>query len=39
MALQLAKETRDSNSILPNALEMQLSAKQMEIEIVTLLWR
>lgn len=39
MALQLAKQTRDSNSILPNALEMQLSAKQMEIEIVTLLWR
>lgn len=38
IALQLA-QYEDVNGIIPNQLEIQLSSKQMEVEIVTLLWR
>lgn len=37
-ALQLAPQ-EESASLLPTPLEMQLSFKQMEVEIVILLWR
>lgn len=38
VALQMS-QSEELSHILPNSLEMQLSMKQMEIEIVTLLWR
>ncbi|KAJ8961614.1 hypothetical protein NQ314_005904 [Rhamnusium bicolor] len=37
-ALQLAPQ-EESASLLPPPLEMQLSVKQLEVEIVILLWR
>lgn len=39
IALQITAQHDSSNAVLPTHLEMQLSMKQMEIEIVTLLWR
>lgn len=39
IALQLVSQIGESNSILPTNLELQISSKQMEIEIVILLWR
>lgn len=39
VALQLAKIDDFNNGIIPSQLELQLSSKQMEVEIVTLLWR
>lgn len=39
IALQMASQHDDSISVLPTNLEMQLSTKQMEVEIVILLWR
>lgn len=37
-ALQLVQND-DLRSLLPSHIEMQLSAKQMEVEVVVLLWR
>lgn len=39
IALQLAQADEQHSHILPTHLETQLSLKQMEVEIVTLLWR
>lgn len=38
VALQMA-QSDELTGLLPNQLETQLSSKQMEVEIVTLLWR
>lgn len=39
LALRLANLSHDENLPSPAAVEMQLSGKQMELEIVLLLWR
>jgi gastric intrinsic factor len=39
LALRLANLSRDNDVPPPADLEMQLSTKQMELEIVMLLWR
>lgn len=38
-ALQVASQHDEATTFLPSYYEMQLSTKQMEIEIVILLWR
>lgn len=39
LVLRLANLSRDDNVAPPASLELQLIAKQMELEIVLLLWR
>lgn len=39
LVLRLANLSRDDNVAPPAPLELQLTAKQMELEIVLLLWR